>query len=67
MKYIDYIIQELREVAKLETKILIAEQKVHVSKVMFETIVNKMAKNGFVVCERPKIFLSRSVVMEFRK
>lgn len=64
MKYIDNIIQGLREIVKQETKILIAEQKVHVSKAMFETIVNKMTNKGFVVCERPKMFFSRSVMMK---
>jgi ubiquinone/menaquinone biosynthesis C-methylase UbiE len=67
MKYIDHIIQALKEVTKPETKILISEQKVHVSKVMFEAIVNKMKNNGFVVYERPKIFFSRSVVLKIGK
>lgn len=64
MKYIDQIIQSLKEVAKSETKILISEQKVHVSKDIFETIVSKMTNNGFIVCERPRIFFSRSIVMK---
>lgn len=64
MEYIDYIIQALKAVAKPNTKILISEQKVHVSKEMFESIVSRMINNGFVVCQRPKIFFSRSVVMK---
>ena len=67
MKYIDDIIQSLKEVVKPETKILISEQKIHVSKKMFESIINRMANKGFIVCERPKIFFSRSVVMKIEK
>lgn len=67
MKYLDHIIQSLKEVIKPETKILISEQKVHVSKELFESIVNRMRNNGFVVCERPKIFFSRSVVMKIEE
>ena len=52
------------EITKPETKILISEQKMHVSKDMFETIVSRMINNGFIVCQRPKIFFSRSVIMK---
>lgn len=64
MKYIDHIIPELCKITKPETKILIAEQKLHVSKAMFESIVNKMINHGFVIYKRPRIFLSRCVVMK---
>lgn len=64
MEYIDHIIQALGAVIKPETRILIAEQKGHVSKELFERTIKKMENIGFVVCERPKIFLSRSVVMK---
>ena len=67
MKYIDDIIQSLKEVAKQETKILISEQRVHVSKEMFNSIIRRMTNNGFIVCERPRIFFSRSVVMKIEK
>ncbi len=67
MKYIDDIIQSLKEVAKPETKILISEQRVHVSKEMFDCIISRMTNNGFIVCERPRIFFSRSVVMKIEK
>jgi ubiquinone/menaquinone biosynthesis C-methylase UbiE len=64
MKYPDQVIHALKEVTKPETKILISEQKMHVSKDMFEAIVSRMIKNGFIVCQRPKIFFSRSVIMK---
>ena len=67
MEYVNHIIPALKKVMNPEAKILISEQKVHVSKNSFETIVNKMISNGFVVCQRPKIFFSRSVVMKIGK
>jgi len=67
MKYMDHIIQALKEIMNQKAKILISEQKGHVSEEMFESIVNNMINNGFTVYERPKIFLSRSVVMGIEK
>lgn len=67
MKYIDNIICELTKIVKPETKILISEQKFHVSKNTFKTIIQKMENSGFEICERPKIFLSRTVIMKPNK
>lgn len=64
MSYKDSIIQELKKVMKPDAKILIAEQKMHVSKAFFNNLILTLTKNGFEVCERPHIFLSRSVVMK---
>ena len=67
MKYIDSIICELNKIVKPETKILISEQKFHVSKNTFNTIIQKMVNNGFEICERPKIFFSRTVIMRTKQ
>ncbi len=67
MKYIDNIITELKTILKPKAKILISEQKFHVPRLKFDTIINKMTNQGFVICERPNIFLSRTVIMECRK
>lgn len=64
MECLDEMIQSLKEIITDETKILISEQIGHVSKRAFENIINQMKENGFVVCERPRIFFSRSVVMK---
>ena len=64
MKYIGSIINELQKTIKPGTRILISEQKFHVSKCAFNTIVQKMENIGFEICKRPKIFLSRSVIMK---
>lgn len=66
MKYIDSIISELQKILKPETKILISEQKFHVSKYTFNTIIQKMENIGFEICKRPKIFLSRTVLMKLK-
>ena len=63
MKYIDNIIGDLTRIVKPETKIYISEQKLHVSKNRFNTIIAKMENNGFEICERPIICCSRAVIM----
>ncbi len=64
MKYIDNIICELTKIVKPETRLFISEQKFHVSKISFDTIIQKMETNGYEICERPLIFLSRTVIMK---
>jgi len=66
MKYIDSIINELQKILTQETKIFISEQKFHVSKYTFNTIVQKMENIGFEIYKRPKILLSRTVIMKKR-
>lgn len=67
MKYPDHIIRDLTRIIKPETKILISEQKFHVSKNTFHIIIKKMENNGFEICERPVIFLSRTVIMKMKQ
>ncbi len=64
MKYVDSIITELKSVLKLGVQILIAEQRFHVRKDDFNELIKKMEGNGFIVCEHPRIFFSRAVVMK---
>lgn len=66
MKYLDSIINELQKILTPETKIFISEQKFHVSKYAFNTIVQKMENIGFEIWKRPKIFFSRTVVMKIK-
>jgi len=66
MKYLDIIINELQIILNPETKIFISEQKIHVSKYTFNTIVQKMENIGFEIYKRPKIFLSRTVIMKVK-
>lgn len=66
MKYLDSIIFELQELLTYETKVFISEQKFHVSKYTFNTIVQKMENIGLEIWKRPSIFLSRTVIMKIR-
>jgi ubiquinone/menaquinone biosynthesis C-methylase UbiE len=67
MKYIDSIINELQKTLKPETRIFISEQKFHVSKYTFNAIIKKMENIGFEICKRPRIFLSRTVIMKMKR
>ncbi len=67
MKYIDEIIKDLQKIIKPETKVLISEQKFHVSKSTFNAIIQKMENVGFEIYERPRVFLSRTVVMKIKR
>lgn len=66
MKYLDSIIFELQELLTHETKVFISEQKFHVSKYTFNTIVQKMENIGLEIWKRPSIFISRTVIMKIR-
>ena len=66
IKYIDNIIFEIKKILKPETKILISEQIFHVSRYKFDTIIHKMENTGLEICERPNIFLSRTVIMKIK-
>ena len=64
MQYPDTIMDELKQLLKPGGEIYIAEQKLHVPKSKFNWITGKMENRGFKVTERPKVFLSRAVVMK---
>lgn len=66
MRFIDNITNELQKIVKPETKILISEQKFNVSKFTFNTIIQKLENIGFEIYKRPKIFLSRTVIMQIK-
>ena len=64
MKYLDSIIREITSIVKSGTKILVSEQKFHVNKTTFNSIIQRFVDNGFEVCDRPQIFLSRAVILK---
>lgn len=66
MRFVDDIINELKKIVKPETKALISEQKFHVSKDTFNSLIRKMENTGFEICDRPGIFLSRTVIMRLK-
>jgi ubiquinone/menaquinone biosynthesis C-methylase UbiE len=59
----DNLMKELKTIIKPDGEIFIVEPKFHVPKKAFNETVNKMIDFGFEVIERPKVFLSRAVLM----
>lgn len=64
MKYLDNVIKELSEICTHNGRILIAEQKFHVPKSFFDSSIKKMEHHKFKIIDRPRLFLSRAVLME---
>jgi|SRR5690625_3244447 len=64
MKYLDNVIKELSEICTYKGKVLIAEQKFHVPKSFFNSSIEKMEYHHFKIIDKPRIFLSRAVLME---
>lgn len=57
-------LKELYDILKNNGQILISEPKFHVSKKDFNASLDIMEKIGFIVSEKPSIFLSRSVILK---
>jgi len=60
----DLFLKELYSVLKSNGQLLIAEPKFHVSKNDFKIMEEKVKSLGFKIIDKPKIFFSRSVVLE---
>ena len=57
------LFEELKSILKTNGKILIVEPKFHVSKKSFETVTKRLENINFEIINKPKIFLSRSVLL----
>jgi len=57
-------LEEIRSVLKEDGILLIVEPKGHVSKTDFDRTVKNAIGTGFTVIRRPKVYLSRSVVLK---
>lgn len=57
------LFKEIKSILKPDGKALIVEPKFHVSKKAFEETEELAKKFGFEVIERPKLFISRSIVL----
>ena len=57
-------LQEVASLLKPNGQLLIVEPPVHVSKAAFEETIQKAQEMGLTPVERPKVFLSKAVVME---
>ena len=58
---------ELKSVLKPDGKMFIIEPKFHVSKKMFEDMINSVINIGFEITDRPYIFFSRAVLFTNKK
>jgi ubiquinone/menaquinone biosynthesis C-methylase UbiE len=60
----DIIFNEFKQILNPDGKLLIIEPNFHVTKKDFQNMILKLEKAGFKIVERPKHFLSRSVLSE---
>jgi ubiquinone/menaquinone biosynthesis C-methylase UbiE len=61
------LLKELESILKPEGKVFIIEPKFHVSKKSFEEMINKTKNIGFQIVDRPKVFISRTVLLTNKK
>lgn len=54
---------EIKSILKPNGKVLMVEPPFHVSKAVFEETIRKAQDAGFAVGERPKVFLSKAVIL----
>jgi ubiquinone/menaquinone biosynthesis C-methylase UbiE len=57
---------ELKSILKPEGKVYIIEPKFHVSEKTFETMLISLINNDFEITDRPKIFVSRAILLEHK-
>jgi ubiquinone/menaquinone biosynthesis C-methylase UbiE len=55
---------EIAEILKVKGRVFIVEPPFHVSKTAFEKTIRKAQNTGFVLAERPKVFLSKTAVLK---
>lgn len=60
------LFKELKSILKPEGKIYIVEPKFHVSKGAFEKMNVILRNTGFEISDRPKVFISRAVILTTR-
>jgi ubiquinone/menaquinone biosynthesis C-methylase UbiE len=57
-------LDEIGSILKPNGQVLIVEPPFHVSKSAFEEIVGKACRTGFILADRPKVFLSKTAVLK---
>jgi ubiquinone/menaquinone biosynthesis C-methylase UbiE len=62
----DNLLRELKSILKPDGKIFIIEPKFHVSKKSFEEMINNIKDIGFEIIDRPKVFISRAVLLTIK-
>ena len=54
---------ELKSIFKPNAKVYIIEPKFHVTKKMFNDIIDSLKESGFKIIDRPKVFFSRAILL----
>ena len=57
-------LDEIGSILKPDGQALIVEPPFHVSKSAFEEVIRKACSTGFILADRPKIFLSKTAVLK---
>jgi len=60
----EQLFNEIRSILKPNGQVFIAEPLFHVSRTAFEETIKKAQAAGFTPVERPKVFLSKAVIMK---
>jgi len=63
----DRLFEEFKAILKPEGKICIIEPKIHVTDRAFKKMTLKIISTGFKITGRPKVFFSRSLLLEYNK
>lgn len=63
----DKLFGELKSILKPDGKIYIIEPKFHVSKNSFEDMIKRITSIGLDIIDRPKVFLSRTVLLRSKE
>jgi len=59
----DHLFRELESILKPNGQIFVIEPKGHVSKKMFESMIERVKGIGFEINDGPKVFFSRSIIL----
>lgn len=60
----EHLLKEIASLLKPDGQLFIAEPSFHVSKKAFEETIEIARSAGLLIVERPKVFLSKAVVMK---
>jgi ubiquinone/menaquinone biosynthesis C-methylase UbiE len=63
----DKLFGELKSILKPDGKIYIIEPKFHVTKKLFEEMISRTENIGFEIVDRPKVSVSRTVLLTHKK
>ena len=58
------LLREIQSILNSNGKVFIIEPKFHVSKKAFEEMINNIKDIGFEIIEKPKLFLSRAIILK---